>query len=186
MLANLLSILLWLPALAVKLALAAIGLVVVPFTHPFKNPIYGNREHPVPPLWFVPWPTRMIDLHLPEKEWVWELRDRLEDYIWRAIRNPVNNLRYYFEEPEPDYVAAESNSSYARGALLQPSFNPDWVVRQTADSWAWRFVRSGLFSEFWYLRYSERFDRYFEFRIGWKFSGVPGFAPTIQLRFGRT
>jgi len=162
---NLLSILLWLPALAVKLALAAIGLVVVPFTHPYKNPLYGNREHPRPPSWFMPeyerGPLGGFDM-------------RLRDYVWRAIRNPVNNLRYFFEEPSWQFA-------YCYGDI-----NPDHAVRSLEFDAAWRFMRDGLYSEFWYLRYSERFDRYFEFRIGWKFSGVPGFAPTIQLRFGRT
>lgn len=160
MILNVISILLWAPALAVKLALAAIGLIAVPFTHPYKNPIYGNREHPVPPSWFMP-----------------EDADWIRDYVWRAIRNPVNNLRYIFERFEPEDGTVGVGWGHE---------NPDHIVRNWRRTPAWRFLRCGLFSEFWFLHYSVHFDRYFEFRIGWKFSGVPGFAPTIQLRFGRT
>lgn len=152
---NILSILFWVPSLAIKLALAVTGLAVVPFTHPYKNPVWGNREHPVPPGWFMP-----------------EDADWIRDYVWRAIRNPVNNLRYLFDEPKAEIIGGDAN--------------PDVVVRKMGYESSLRYMRAGIFSEFWYLRYSERFDRYFEFRIGWKFSGVPGFAPTIQLRFGRT
>ena len=145
-----LSIVLWIPALAVKLLLALVGVVIVPFTKP-DNPIYGNNEHPTAPDWY----------REGQPEW-WR------DYVWRALRNPVNNIRYLIDEPD-----------VAKGP------NPDEVVRNGTKS-ASRWLRSGLFSEYWYMRRINwairgTWYKYFEFRIGWKFSGVPGFAPTIQL-----
>jgi len=149
---TILSILLWAPAIAIKILLALLGLVVVPFTDS-DNPIYGNNEHPTPPKWYRP----------GQPEW-WR------DYVWRAIRNPVNNLRYYFDEPEPEVIKGHPN--------------PDNAVRKEGRKSAHRFTRASLYSEYWYLRKTG--DRFLEFRVGWKFSGVPGFAPTIQLRYGTT
>lgn len=145
---NILSVMLWVPALAAKFLLAAVGLVVVPFTDSKTNTVYGNREDPFPPHWYRP--------GQPE---------RWRDYAWRALRNPVNNLRYLIREPVWLDVATD---------------NPDTVVRTMKRISHYRWTRSDLFSEFWYLR-RVGFNKYFEFRIGWKFSGVPGFAPTFQL-----
>lgn len=144
---GLITIILWIPALAIKLLLALIGLVAVPLTKP-SNPIWGNNEHPVPPHWFMP-----------------EKKEKLRDYVWRAIRNPVNNVRYLFEQPEPSIVS---------GVM-----DPDDAVRSGTVKSAARWIRSGVYSEYWYLR--RKGDKFFEFRIGWKFSDVPGFAPTLQL-----
>ena len=147
---NLLSVILWIPAITLKIMLAIIGLVVVPFTKP-DNVIYGNNEHPTPPKWFRPeW-----------SEWA-------RDYWWRAIRNPVNNLRYFMDEPPIDELHGVQNC--------------DVAVRTDGQTSAWRFVRGGKYSEFWYVKRVG--DEFFEFRIGWKFSGVPGFGPTIQFRLG--
>ena len=150
---NTLSVILWVPAFAVKLALALVGVVIVPLTST-TNPIWGNNEHPVAPNWYRP----------AEPEW-WR------DYVWRAWRNPVNNLRYIIDEPVPDTVTG--------------MIDPESFVRANLHKGvrASRFIRSGLYSEYWYLRATK--DReVFEFRAGWKFSGVPGFAPTLQLRKG--
>ena len=144
---GLLSVLLWLPALAIKFLLFLVGLVVVPFTDA-DNPVYGNNENPWPPAWY----------RKGQPLW-WR------DYLWRAWRNPVNNVRYFFTEPSADIV---------RGVL-----SPDEVVRKGLSVSAWRWTRASLYSEYWYLR--EFNYKYYEFRIGWKFSGVPGFAPTLQL-----
>lgn len=132
-----------------KLVLAIIGLVAVPFTHPFLNPIWGNREDPEAPAWYRP--------GQPNKK---------RDYYWRALRNPVNNMRYWFVQPP----------------LMKAYLNPDVVVRAgVRPAWS-RYIRTGRYFEYWYLR--EYRGKYFEFRIGWKFSGVPGFGPTLQLRYG--
>lgn len=141
--------LLLIPLLAIRFLLALIGLVVVPFTDRLTNPIYGNREDPCPRIWFRP----------DDPFW-------LRDYMWRAIRNPTNNLRYLFEAPPYDYKG---------------TYNCDHAVRQDGELSAWRLVHEGIYVEYWYLRRLKD-GGLFEFRVGWKFSGVPGFAPTIQLR----
>lgn len=148
---NILSVIIWGPALGTKLLFIIIGLVAVPVTSN-THPIWGNNEDPEAPKWFKP-------------EWPGWFRQ----YWWRAIRNPANNLRYLIDEP--------TEYDFAWGMV-----NPDEAVRDQGNERAYRFVRAGLYSEYWYLKRVG--DEYFEFRIGWKFSGVPGFAPTFQLRKG--
>lgn len=93
----------------------------------------------------------------------------LRDYCWRALRNPTNNLRYMIEEPEVDAWYGDPD--------------PDAATRKYDRKSAWRFSRAKLFSEFWYQRKC-RDGEFFEFRFGWKFSNVPGFGMTYQLRKG--
>lgn len=138
--------------LLVKLALAVIGLVVVPFTHPVKNRVWGNKIEPVSPSWHMEdWP------------------DWWADYVWRAIRNPVNNLRFLFEEPEVK--------------VFRGVGNPDIEVRIDGFDKATRLI-PGWLPEYWHMRRLKS-GTLFEFRVGWKYSGVPGFTPTIQLRWER-
>ncbi len=148
-----LSILVWVPSLAAKALLAVIGWFVVPFTNK-DHPIWGNNEHPNPPNWY----------REGQPEW-WR------DYVWRGWRNMVNNVRYLIKEPSAEVVKGD---------------NPDDVVRSGKAKKASRWVRSGLYSEYWWMRtidwtFRGRHYTFFEFRIGWKFSGVEGFAPTFQI-----
>ena len=82
-----------------------------------------------------------------------------------AIRNPTMGLRKLLVQP-----------------ILEPRPNPDDLVYGGQKS-ATRWLRHGLYSEFWYLRAVGK--KKFEFRIGWKFAdGTPGFTPTAQMRLG--
>jgi len=74
------GIVFWLLFSALRLVLVIIGFVVVPFTDPEDNPVWGNREDPFPRPWYRP-------------------DSKYRDYLWRAFRNPTNNMRYWFEEP---------------------------------------------------------------------------------------
>jgi hypothetical protein len=96
----------------------------------------------------------------------------LADYLWLAWRNPTNNLRFLIDEPRVPPAAYD--------------INPDTLVRSGAMPAASRWIFAGPFFEFWYLRHVKRYNRFLEVRIGWKFSGVPGFAHTLQVRFGKT
>jgi len=150
-----LAVLFWIPSLGFKFLLALIGLVVVPLTHPETNFIWGNREDPEPPSGY----------HTGKPQW-------LRDYLWRAIRNPANNLRFRTNEPMPHRV-------------LSGFTNPDTMVRHKGLDSASRFARRGIFAEYWRVWRTKDPDRPIgEFRIGWKFSPVPGFAPTLQWRKG--
>jgi len=88
-------------------------------------------------------------------------------YWWWGFRNPTPGLKNVFKQPIPE---------------VHP--NPDRIVRDRRgpDS-AHRWMSHGIYWEYWYLR--EVGDRYFEFRIGWKFvDGNDEFFPTLQLRLG--
>ena len=152
---NVISALLWIPAALVKLILFVVGLVLVPFTSPY-HPIWGNEEHPYAPQWFKP-------------DWPFKLRQ----YWWRAIRNPVNNIRFLFEDIRLGDLEEQKGV---------PS--PDKAVRELGRDSAWRWRRYKYFSEYMYMRRTG-YKKYFEFRIGWKIaSPVPGLGFTIQLRNG--
>ena len=85
-------------------------------------------------------------------------------FVWMAIRNPTQG--FAFEQPV---------------AEIRP--NPDSKVRSLGHKSAHRWQRFGWKSEYWYLR--EVGIKYFEFRIGWKFSGPDvKFGPTMQVRLG--
>jgi hypothetical protein len=150
---NPLALPLWVGLALAKLALAIVGVVAVPFTAP-THPLWGNKTDPVPPKWYRP----------GQPEW-------LRDYVWRAWRNPVNNLRYLIDEPDWAHITGD--------------INPDLSVREFEFKVAWRYLtsESGLFFEYWYLRRCDD-GEFFEFRIGWKFGVTPGFGPTLQLRKG--
>ena len=63
--------------------------------------------------------------------------------------------------------------------------NPDDKVRSPHPIVvsAHRYTRHGLFVEYWYLRRVG--EKFFEFRIGWKFvDGNDEFFPTFQFRIG--
>lgn len=134
--------------LLVKLPASILGLVLVPFTDAQRNPVWGNREQPESPSWHMDWAP-----------------DWLANYVWRAIRNPANNLRFWIDEPNLHFTLP----------------NPDEIVRTQGKRSATRYV-DGWLPEYWHLRRLKS-GKLFEFRVGWKYSGVPGFAPTIQLRW---
>lgn len=149
---NVLSVLLWIPAWLVRLAFILVGLVVVPFTNR-ETSIWGNYEDPEPPHWFKPYSSEFV-----------------RDYLWRAIRNPANNLRFLIKQP------AFFDSTAGRD-------NPHYDIYTTGlHLTSWRWTRSGLFSEFWYMK--EVGEKVIEVRLGWKFSPVPGFMITAQVRYG--
>ena len=84
-------------------------------------------------------------------------------YVENCWRNPTPYLRGIFKQPVPE---------------IRP--NPDRKVR--VDGWkkARRTMVSGPYIEYWSLRQWR--DRYWEFRIGWKFvDGDETFWPTLQL-----
>lgn len=145
-------VLLWVPAFLIRLVLILLGFVMVPITSR-RHFIWGNNEHPHAPDW-----------HMPGKPDWWR------DYVWRAWRNPANNVRFWFTEPEDKNV-----SGFAE---------PEVAVRnsgfRSAYRWAWCFP----FAEYWRI-WATKKGEIAEFRIGWKFSGVPGFGFTTQLRRGK-
>ena len=153
---NLLSILLWLPALAVRLVLVLLGLVAVPLS------LLGDGQYRTPKMW-----AWWGDAESVPEWWVEEHgSERLAKFWWMAVRNPTSGLRWFHEQP-----------------LVETHPNPDNLVYGHYSKSASRWMRYGLYSEYWYLRAVGR--KKFEFRIGWKFAdGTPGFLPCVSLRYG--
>lgn len=179
-------------ALVMKGVLYMIGVFAVPVTDARDNPLWGNKEESAPD-WYQPGWKEVISasaaagvlwapvgsLLIGDKgslglaaalyslffsvypEWQ-------REYLWRAFRNPVNNLRYRFTKPE----------KYA----IIGVHDPEGAVRGGVVRSATREIVSGPYYEYWRVW---RVDGDIaEIRIGWKFSPVEGFAPTLQWRKG--
>jgi hypothetical protein len=85
-----------------------------------------------------------------------------ERYVENSWRNPTPYLRGVFKQP-----------------IKEVKPNPDDIVRGTEAKKAVRRMKSGPYIEYWSL--SEYKDKYWEFRIGWKFvDGDNTFWPTLQ------
>lgn len=86
-----------------------------------------------------------------------------EMYVENCWRNPTPYLRGVFQQPSPEEKP-----------------NPDDRVRTQGLKKASRLTIDGWYIEYWSL--SKWRDRYWEFRIGWKFvDGDETFWPTLQL-----
>ena len=92
------------------------------------------------------------------------------DYGWRALRNRSNGLRDFFTEPEVKHRIGTKDE-------------PEQAVRAGECDSAWRWQRTGLRSEYWRVWKSK--GEIAEIRLGWKWSGVPGFMVTAQVRRGK-
>lgn len=97
-------------------------------------------------------------------------KDKWSKFWWMGIRNPVEGLDSTVQQPIPE---------------RKP--NPDELVRgrMAYTKKAIRFMQHGFYWEYWSLSKIESGpfkDKYWEFRIGWKFvDGNSDFVPTFQL-----
>lgn len=142
----------WSIAFVLRIVLILVGFVAVPLAGP-RHPIWGNNEDPKAPSWFME----------GDADW-WR------NYVWRAWRNPTNNVRFWLEEPEIWTTFGEDN--------------PEYLVRNGHMKRASRLSISGIFFEYW-IMWRRSGNKFAEFRIGWKRSPVPGFGLTAQLGFDR-
>ena len=115
-----------------------------------KLPVWGNREHPEPPDWF-----RLKNRPFP-------------NWWWFAIRNPVNNLRYYVSEPKPERLREYFGTVQEIDiGIADPMEQPGW---------RWRYRYSIFLDSFrctWGPARGVEGKR--EFYIGWKIgSSTPG------------
>lgn len=122
--------------------------------------LVGDGQHTTSKMWRM-WANVQ---HTPAEY----ATSRWKKYVWWAWRNPTPGWIGKWEQP-----------------ILETRPNPDKIVRD--DDWtgdgASRWMQSGLYWEYWYLR---RINvgkyRFFEFRIGWKFvDGNDEFFPTLQF-----
>ena len=147
----------WLPLLALMAVLALLGLVLVPIGLQFnKWPrvlwLWGNDEYPRSPL------------------------PGISDFVWLAIRNPVNNHRFIFK----DYTSIGIETNWS---IVQP-MEAKWLLRAGFTS-AWRWKWRGPFAGYRRV-WIDSPTKYSEFWIGWKVgSEVPGLGFTLQLRLKR-
>ena len=176
---KLLYILAWIPPLILKFVLAVLGLFLIPIflklnVNMKKLPIWGNREEG-PPEWFL------IDHSV---------------YRWYAIRNPVNNTRYWFSDEGPFKTEGWQRESMEAHDLIANNV-------KEASRWCYRGWFAG-YRKVWLTTYKK--DKllimksilkrkkvyllagtyYGEFWIGWKVgSHVPGLGFTLQWRRNR-
>lgn len=148
-----LSILAWAPMMVLKLALVLLGLITVPAgilvakgdysRWPKLLWLWGNDQDGLGPTW---WQQRLKDDGFKSQ------------FLWLAVRNPANNLRYLFKEP-PYY-------RHATGTIGK-------------FQWDWR--RYKLISGF--RIWTAGFEFYIGFKVGLT---VPGLGFTSQFRWGET
>ena len=174
-----LHILSWIPLIAIKLALALLGLFTVPLALQFSEGkyeqwpdifwVWGNDESKGVPQWF-------LDKGRPFPNW-W----------WYAVRNPVNNMRFVFKD---------------RNASFFTNWQPDLPMeaQQMIDAGqitAYRWSYNGPFAGYRRVWLNDAKDwnftsikapptHYSEIWFGWKVgSGVPGMGFTTQVRLKR-
>ena len=163
---KILYVLSWIIPLLAKLGFAILGLVAVPIAlkaygsnsgnWPKFFWIWANREHPVPPGWHG------------DSFWT--------DFTWFAIRNPVNNSRFIFDEPPADKLLAygwPSDQMEATDLIrLQATKAQRWVTYKWMAGYRRVWLgKEGKYSEIWF---------------GWKLgSPVPGLGFTVQIRINR-
>ena len=146
-----LGIPIWLIAFLLRFILMFFGLFGVFFS------LLGGGAYHTPKIWR--WCATIDYNETRSNTW-----SRAYKWYYFAIRNPLEGLD---------------------GLLTQPIYerkpNPDQLVRVEGWPSDSRFMQSGIFWEYWYLR-KLKSGKYFEFRIGWKFvDGNSDFVPTFQL-----
>ncbi len=191
-----LYILSWIPVAAIKIVLALLGLVVVPIALQFDLDsrlwpkvfwLWGNDEHSVAPRWW------MHD----GKHHNWFSR-KFPNWWWFAIRNPVNNTRFIFEDREVNidtnwHVRIKTDEPYK---IVFKPMEPKYLLeagQQFAYRWSWNGPFAG-YRKVWLNEFvpstdtfpTARVDSYSEIWFGWKVgSDVPGMGFTMQLRLKR-
>lgn len=162
----------WVPMIFVKVFLALLGLIMVPVCLGIKKGnfsgmfwLWGNDEEGCPgcPEW---WLTRCAN---GEENKVAEWFPR---FWWYAVRNPVNNFRFLFE----DRAAA-----YSGNWFTDLPMEAQQLLDAGQDS-AYMWAYNGPFAGYRKVWLHGR-THYSEIWIGWKVgSVVPGMGFAMQYR----
>ena len=158
-----LGIILWLPCAVLRVLLLVIGWFFVPLT------LVAAGARNTPPLW------RPVYGDIADAPAQYRA-NRWKSYVWMAWRNPTGGLM-----------------GFPQFKLPEPRPNPDQMVRNENRLAASRWMQNSIFWEYWYIRQIDwtipewvpklggKQYKWFEFRIGWKFSdGEESFLPVIQ------
>lgn len=178
---KILYILSWIPVAIIKIALALLGLFVIPIALQFERwPklfwLWNNQEGV--PQWWV---------NNSQNKWYTRYWHR---WWWYAIRNPVNNAQFIFEDPGNVHVATNWFVDYGMEA-------PNLIKTGQRMAYMWRW--SGPFASYrrvWLtdaeMQGTVNINRklvatkYSEIWFGWKVgSTVPGMGFTMQVRLNR-
>lgn len=173
---KILYVLSWIPVAAIKITLALLGLFVIPIALSINRTstqwpklfwIWGNQEN-VPGWWQL---SSM-------KHWYTE---KFPNFWWYAVRNPVNNAQFIFDDPE--LYATETNWSMTEKMEAAEMVEAN---QRMASIWRWSGPFAG-YRRVWIV--GETFDdfgKYSEIWFGWKVgSTVPGMGFTMQVRLNR-
>ena len=160
----LVGMLLWLPFIAIQIAMILLGLVIVPLA----LTVWGPRSDDWPRV-FQPWGNSE---NVPD--W-WRKQDHfLPNFWWYAVRNPVSNSRFWFKDRPAAFYGSWHSATMEAQDLIDAGMT-------TAFRWAWNGLLVG------YRRLWVHDDgTYTEFWIGWKIgSSVPGLGFAMQFRYHR-
>ena len=178
-----LHILSWIPLIAIKLALVLLGLIMVPiclattggdFTGIFW--LWGNDKSKGVPDWW---------LNNASNKWWTRYWPR---FWWYAVRNPVNNLRYVFEDTNAGYIV--TNWQVYSDEDDRDPMEAQGLV-DAKQQMAYRWVYAGPFAGYRRVWINEQPSggepgKYSEIWFGWKLSSdVPGLGFTTQVRLKR-
>jgi hypothetical protein len=176
--------LLWPVFVVIKLVGVVLGLAVVPLALATRNItvekgdhsghwpdmfwLWGNDEEGCPEWWF----TRAANGKAGKvAQW-------FPQFWWYAIRNPVNNMRYLFDDVSLSDCYYKSNWQWDKPMEAQQ-------IREAGMGSAFYYIQHSWMSGFRKVWLNSD-GRYSEFWIGWKLaSGVPGLGFAMQLRLKR-
>jgi len=159
----------WIVTIPFILALIIAGLVLVPFALGYEKLfkrwpkllwLWGNDEEGCPDWW--------LNMDKPK------VKDVFPCWWWYAIRNPVNNMRFLFDDDKPFHTYGWIQESMEAHDLLE---------QKVRKAWRWRF--RGVLCGYRRVWLNDN-GHYSEFWIGWKVgSKVPGLGFATQLRLNR-
>ena len=165
--AKLLHIIQWILVIALMIPLMLLGgVIVIPlallFNVDMKNLwLWGNEEEGYPE-WFDRYVQNFWYKKIFPKWW------------WYTIRNPLNNMRFMFDDKEPFEIEGWQEPSMEAHNLIDAGVT-------SASRWSYRGAMAG-YRRVWL----NDVDTYSEFWIGWKVgSTVPGLGFATQLRLKR-
>lgn len=127
--------------------------------------LWGNDEEGCPDWWKVRAAQEWYTRYWPE-------------FWWYAVRNPVNNFRFLFDDVSLSKCYLKTNWQWEVPMEAQQ-------LREAGKGSAFYYIQHGWKSGFRRVWLNDG-GRYSEFWIGWKLaSGVPGLGFAMQLRLKR-